>query len=276
MELTSTEDQPSAKDESRRSSKSSVEEKEDDEGDVASSKTVEQFIPLPVIELGDQLPDFVAMTQFGTINFHDLIGGEWSVLVSFKKAFHAVSTTELSALSKLKKHFKARSVKVLAISMDPVSVVESWIEEINAMTKTELTFPIVSDTSGEILHSLAMLDRPQTRVVKSRPVVMHSVFIIDPFKRLRLRYDYPTNVGRNVYEILRALDAAQMSDYFRVALPANWEQGDESMVAPGISKVEHNLYFPNGVTEVTPYFVRTNVEDESSDDDDDEPGNGGS
>jgi thioredoxin-dependent peroxiredoxin len=223
---------------------------------------------LPSLDVGDQIPHFDAKTQKGGISFHDFIGGCWCVLVSFKSSYHAVSTSDLSILSKLSKQFQARNARVLAIGMDPQSRVEAWIEEINVMTKTELTFPVICDTGGFISHSLALLDDPSRRVVKSRPSLKHSILIVDPFKVLRTRIDYPSNVGRNMYEILRSLDALQLADYYRVALPANWEQGGEVMVAPGVTKAEHAVHFPGGITEATPYFLRSVIEEDSSDEED--------
>ena len=225
---------------------------------------------LPSLEVGEQIPHFEANTQRGGISFHDYIGGNWCVLISFKSTYHAVSTSDLSILSKLYKQFQARNTRVLAIGMDPQSRVEAWIEEINVMTKTDLTFPIVCDTNGTVSHKLALLDDPKRRVVKSRPSLKHSILIIDPFKVLRTRMDYPSNVGRNMYEVLRSLDALQLADYYRVALPANWEQGGEVMVAPGVTKAEHAVHFPGGITEATPYFLRSVIEEDSSDEDEDE------
>ena len=158
---------------------------------------------LPSLEVGEQIPPFEANTQRGGIRA-SVYGGNWCVLISFKSTYHAVSTSDLSILSKLYKQFQARNTRVLAIGMDPQSRVEAWIEEINVMTKTDLTFPIVCDTNGTVSHKLALLDDPKRRVVKSRPSLKHSILIVDPFKVAENRMDYPSNVGRNMYEVLRS------------------------------------------------------------------------
>lgn len=59
------------------------------------------------------------------------------------------------------------------------------------------------------------------------PLTVRSVFIIDPEHKLRLSLTYPASVGRNFYEILRALDALQLSDAHKIATPANWAPGDD-------------------------------------------------
>jgi len=43
---------------------------------------------------------------------------------------------------------------------------------------------------------------------------------------------YPLNVGRNMQEIMRLIDALQTADKHKVALPANWSPGEEVIVPP--------------------------------------------
>ena len=167
-------------------------------------------------------------------------------MFSIKGAFDAVSTTVLSTVAKLSKQFKARNAKVVGICMEPVSRLEAWIEEVSAMTKSDVKFPIICDPACTILHPLALVDRPATRKVKTRPNVVTSVLIVDPFKHLRIRCDYPHNVGCNMYETLRSLDALQASEYMRVACPSTG------------SKVTTFLW--SGVQKVTMQFsIRTEL-----------------
>lgn len=53
------------------------------------------------------------------------------------------------------------------------------------------------------------------------------LFFIDPAKKIRLIMYYPLNVGRNMDEILRALQALQFSDKHKVAMPLNWKKGEK-------------------------------------------------
>ena len=43
---------------------------------------------------------------------------------------------------------------------------------------------------------------------------------------------YPLNVGRNMDEILRSLEALQTSDKHGVAMPLDWKKGDKVIVPP--------------------------------------------
>ena len=60
---------------------------------------------------------------------------------------------------------------------------------------------------------------------------MRSVFIISPDKKLQLSMTYPMSVGRNFAEVLRALDALQATYGNPIATPANWEHGQDVIVA---------------------------------------------
>ena len=49
---------------------------------------------------------------------------------------------------------------------------------------------------------------------------------------------YPTYVGRNFYEVLRVLDALQVTFYNKVATPANWKMGEDVLIIPSVSNEE--------------------------------------
>ena len=75
-------------------------------------------------------PDFTAQTQMGEIKFHEWLGDSWGVLFSHPKDFTPVCTTELGALARMKPEFDARNVKVMGLSVDPVSDHEKWLEDL--------------------------------------------------------------------------------------------------------------------------------------------------
>jgi alkyl hydroperoxide reductase subunit AhpC len=57
------------------------------------------------------------------------------------------------------------------------------------------------------------------------------VFIIGPDKKVKLAMTYPMSVGRNFAEVLRALDALQLTYGVPLATPANWTVGQDVVVA---------------------------------------------
>ena len=75
-------------------------------------------------------------------------------------------------------------------------------------------------------------------------MTVRNVFIVSPLKRVRVILSYPAYVGRNFNEILRVLDALQLSaKHPRVATPANWHPGDDTVVLPFISDEEAERVF---------------------------------
>lgn len=91
-------------------------------------------------------------------------------------------------------------------------------------------------------------------------MTVRSVLIIAPSKRIELIISYPAYIGRSFNEILRVLDALQLSAKYRVATPANWQPGDDTVVLPFISDEEAERMFADqgGFRKVRSYlrFVR--------------------
>jgi alkyl hydroperoxide reductase subunit AhpC len=82
---------------------------------------------------------------------------------------------------------------------------------------------------------------------------VRSVFIIDPSNKVRLTLTYPKSVGRNFDEILRVIDALQLTDLVPVSTPVDWEPGERVIVAPTISTEDAKAKFGE-VEEVKPYL----------------------
>ena len=55
-----------------------------------------------------------------------------------------------------------------------------------------------------------MLD-PNNLDLENLPLTIRAVFIIGPDKKLKLSLNYPASVGRNMDEIVRCVDALQLS-----------------------------------------------------------------
>ena len=66
-------------------------------------------------------------------------------------------------------------------------------------------------------------------------LTVRSVFIIGPDKKVKVTINYPPSCGRNFDEILRVIDALQLTDKHAVATPANWKHGQEVIIEPAIT-----------------------------------------
>jgi len=164
-----------------------------------------------------------------------------------------VCTTELGFTAKLKDEFAKRGVKAIALSVDPVDSHHKWIEDINETQNTVVNFPILADADRKV-SDLYDLIHPNA----SDTLTVRSLFVIDPHKKIRLTITYPASTGRNFHEILRVIDSLQLTDNYKVATPANWQDGDEVVIVPSLKDEEEiKKRFPKGYRAVKPYLRLT-------------------
>jgi alkyl hydroperoxide reductase subunit AhpC len=200
------------------------------------------------IRLGDIAPDFTAESTEGTISFHDWKAGSWAVFFSHPADFTPVCTTELGRTAGLKAAFDARNVKAIAISVDPLESHQGWAGDIADVGGTDLNFPIVADPTRAVSEAYDMIHPGEGDTSTVR-----SVFIIDPANKVRLTLTYPKSVGRNFDEIVRVIDALQLTDLAPVSTPVDWVPGGRVIVSPMMSTEDARARF-EGVEEVKPYL----------------------
>jgi len=181
------------------------------------------------------------------------LGSDWGILFSHPKDFTPVCTTELGRVSKLLPEFKKRNVKVLALSVDNKQNHADWIKDIDEVSETQLTFPLIADSDKNVSLLYGMLDQSHLNQV-GLPFTVRAVFIIDPKRIVRLILTYPASTGRNFNEIIRVVDSLQLADKSKVATPADWNKGDKCIILPSVSNDDANKLFPKGFTTVKPYL----------------------
>ena len=101
----------------------------------------------------------------------------------------------------------------------------AWMNDIFKRTGVVLPFPIVADRSGEIARLYGMISKDISNTQTVRDVI-----IIDPNGIVRIILTYPLNVGRNIAEIIRAVQALQMADCSNGSTPVNWIPGQPVIV----------------------------------------------
>ena len=203
------------------------------------------------LRLGDEAPNFSALTTDGEIDFHQWKSDAWAVLFSHPADFTPVCTTELGRTAALADGFAARNTKPIAISVDSIDDHNGWVVDIGEVTGSAPDFPIIADVDRTIATLYDMIHPGEGDASTVR-----SVFIIDPTNKIRLTLTYPKSTGRNFNEILRVLDSLQLTDGHQVATPADWESGERVIVSPAISTEDAQARFSN-VEVVTPYLRYT-------------------
>lgn len=186
------------------------------------------------LRINDLVPNFTAETDQGSITFHDWIGNSWAILFSHPKDFTPVCTTEFGAVAQLADEWAKRNTKVIGVSVDNAESHKKWKGDIESFGGAKAGFPIIADIGLEVSKGFDMLPSeaylPDGRTPADTATV-RSVFIIGPDKKLKLSMTYPMSVGRNFAEVLRALDALQLTFNVPLATPANWTVGQDVVVA---------------------------------------------
>ncbi len=204
------------------------------------------------LRLGDNAPNFRAVTTAGEIDFYDYLGDGWGILLSHPADYTPVCTTELGMTAKLQTEFSSRNTKVLAVSVDPIDKHFTWIDDINETQQCTVGFPIIADPDRTVADLYDMI-HPNS----SENFTVRSLFIIGPDKKVKLIITYPASTGRNFVEVLRVLDSLQLTAHYSVATPANWKQGEDVIVVPAVSTDDAIKKFPKGVNVVKPYLRYT-------------------
>ncbi|ANB12052.1 Prx1p [Sugiyamaella lignohabitans] len=217
--------------------------------------------PAGTLRLGSTAPNFQADTSNGPIDFHEYLGNSWGILFSHPDDFTPVCTTELGAFAKLEPEFAKRDVKLIGLSANSTDSHKEWIKDIDEVSGSKLSFPIIADPTRKISHLYDMVDYQDTTNVDSKGVAftIRSVFIIDPKKTIRLILSYPASTGRNTAEVLRVIDSLQTGDKHRITTPINWTPGDDVIVHPSVSNDEAKTLFPKFKI-IKPYLRLTPLE----------------
>src|SRR3954471_6645790 len=191
------------------------------------------------LTIGDTAPDFEADTTEGRIGFHDWIGDSWAVLFSHPKDFTPVCTTELGYMAKIKPEFDRRGVKIIGLSVDPTDRHSDWAKDIEETQGHAPNYPIIGDSDFSVAKAWGMLPSDTSGDVLARTAAdnqtVRNVFVIGPDKKVKLILVYPMTTGRNFDEVLRVIDSLQLTAKHKVATPAQWQQGDNVIIAGSVS-----------------------------------------
>jgi alkyl hydroperoxide reductase subunit AhpC len=210
------------------------------------------------LRIGDVAPDFEADTTEGRIKFHEWIGNSWTVFFSHPKDFTPVCTTELGFLAKAKPEFDRRGVKLIGLSVDPVTSHGKWAEDIRETQGAAPNYPMIGDTDLAVSKLYEMLPAAAGSTSEGRTandnMTVRTVYVIGPDKKIKLMISYPMTTGRNFDEVLRVIDSLQLTAKHRVSTPVNWKQGDDVIIAGSVSNDEAKTIYPNGWKEPKPYI----------------------
>jgi alkyl hydroperoxide reductase subunit AhpC len=210
------------------------------------------------LRIGDEAPDFTADTTEGKIRFHDWIGNGWAILFSHPKDFTPVCTTELGYMARLQPEFDKRNTKIIGLSVDSVDDHKRWAKDIEETQGSKVNYPLIGDPTLAIAKLYEMIHPNASGEAKARTAMdnatVRSVFLIGPDKKIKLMLTYPMSTGRNFDEVLRVLDAIQLTARHKVATPVNWKRGEDVIILASVSDEEAKAQFPAGWKAPKPYL----------------------
>lgn len=178
-----------------------------------------------MLGVGDKLPEFKCTATVSTdLNnaFQDIsnenCNGKWTVLFFWPKDFTFVCPTEISSFGEMNDEFQKRGAQVLGCSTDSEFVHLAWRENHPALKN--LPFPMIADIKRDLSGALGIIDQ-------EAGVAQRATYIIDPEGTIRFAMVTDLNVGRNVSEVLRVLDALQTDEL----TPCGWQPGQDVLKA---------------------------------------------
>jgi lipoyl-dependent peroxiredoxin subunit C len=178
-----------------------------------------------MLTIGDKFPSYqlkaVVSLEKGK-ELQELTGeshpGKWRVVFFWPKDFTFICPTEIAAFGKRNGDFADRDAQLLGASIDSEYVHLAWRKD-HPDLRT-LPFPMLADIKRELAAALGVLH-------KQDGVAMRATFIVDPNNVIRFVSVTDMDVGRNVDEVLRVLDALQTDEL----CPCNWQRGDKTLEA---------------------------------------------
>lgn len=182
-------------------------------------------MPNRVLSIGSKFPSFnkkaVVSIESGK-EFYDLNSdqifhaGKWTVMFWWPSDFTFICPTEIIEFNKHYDDFLMRETTLIGASTDSAFVHEAWRK--NNPELMNLRFAMLADTSKSLAEELGILE-------ESEKIAYRTTFIIDPQGVIRWVSVYDMNVGRNVSEVIRVLDALQTDEL----CPCDWQKGDKTL-----------------------------------------------
>ena len=170
----------------------------------------------PNFEMEAVLPN----KTFGKVSLNALLQqGKWVVLFFYPMDFTLVCPTEITAISDEYEIFKDLDSEIIGVSTDTIYSHLAWINIDRSKNGLgELNYPLAADPSHKVSKDYGVL-------IEDKGSALRALFIINPEGKLQYQVIHDDNIGRNVDEVLRVLQALQTGG----VCPANWRPGDETI-----------------------------------------------
>ena len=180
------------------------------------------------IGVGQDVPEFKMETyesgsgSFGEVSLADLKkDGKWTILVFYPADFTFVCPTELADLGVKHSKLTELGAKVISVSTDTKFSHLAWCQTEKLMA--DVKFTMAADTTGLVSSLFGVYD-------EETGLTLRGTFVINPEGKLVSSQVNFYNVGRNMEELVRIMEAnvhciANPAE----ACPAKWVPGEKTL-----------------------------------------------
>jgi len=167
--------------------------------------------------IGKLAPEFtvegVFNGEFRKVSLSDY-RGKWLVLFFYPLDFTFVCPTEITAFNDAYEKFQGMNTEVLGISVDSIFSHKAWMDK----ELGQMKFGMLSDMTKEVAYQYGVL-------IEDEGISLRGAFVIDPDGILKMSVVHDNNIGRNVDEIIRVVQACQTGEL----CPIGWKPGDKTL-----------------------------------------------
>lgn len=173
-----------------------------------------------MLTVGQNFPQFRSQACVGpnkdslTTIDNETYEGRWVVYFFYPKDFTFVCPTEIVEFNRRLRDFQDRDCEVVGGSTDNEYSHLAWCQSHEDLK--DLKFPLIA--AQKLAADLGILHPEEG-------VCLRATFIVDPNGVIQWASAYGLSVGRNVDEVLRALDALQSDEL----CPCNWKPGEATI-----------------------------------------------
>lgn len=158
--------------------------------------------------------------EFGKVSLEEnMKNDKWTVLFFYPMDFTFVCPTEITSLSDRYEEFEDLDAKVIGVSTDTIHTHLAWIKadrKDNGLG--DLNYPLAADTNHSVSRDYGVL-------IEEEGIALRGLFIINPEGEIQYAVVNHNNIGRDVDETLRVLQALQTGGL----CPANWKPGQSTL-----------------------------------------------
>lgn len=186
---------------------------------------MEQEFYLNEVKVGQKVENFKTQALMPNGEFEyvslkeNMDKGMWTILFFYPLDFTFICPTEITALSNKYKEIERLNAQVIGCSTDSVHSHLAWSKlSVEDGGIGKLNYPLAEDTNHSLSEQFGVL-------IEEEGIALRGLFIISPEGVLEHSTINSLNVGRNVDEVIRTLQALQTGGL----CPVNWNEGEKTL-----------------------------------------------